>query len=278
MLDIGFIQGRLCELVDGKIQAFPWKDWRSEFSIANKLGIKIMEWTLDQERFEENPFINSVGQHEVLELMKKYEISIPSLTGDCFMQAPFYKSSSENEELYLLDCLSKIIDSCSFFGTEYIVFPLVDHGRIENEYQRDRLFKGLMSRLDLLRDKKVKIIFESDFAAESLGRFISDFPEDCFGINYDSGNSAALGYNVKEEFEVYSNRILNIHIKDRVLNGGTVPLGQGDCDFISLFACIKEVSYEGNLILQTARALSGNHVQKIQEYVEFVKAGVSGDN
>mgnify|MGYP000964025225 FL=1 len=54
-MDIGFMQGRLCDRVDGKIQAFPWRDWEIEFPAAERLGIGLMEWTLDQDRLYESP-------------------------------------------------------------------------------------------------------------------------------------------------------------------------------------------------------------------------------
>ena len=47
MYQIGFMQGRLSEVVDGKIQAFPWRGWQEEFRQARKIGIGLMEWTLD---------------------------------------------------------------------------------------------------------------------------------------------------------------------------------------------------------------------------------------
>ena len=46
---IGFMQGRLTELYENKIQSFPWNNWEKEFELANKNGLKIMEWTIDSE-------------------------------------------------------------------------------------------------------------------------------------------------------------------------------------------------------------------------------------
>ena len=40
---IGFMQGRLCERVDGKIQAFPWRDWKNEFPAAAAIDLHLME-------------------------------------------------------------------------------------------------------------------------------------------------------------------------------------------------------------------------------------------
>ena len=46
-------------------------------------------------------------------------------------------------------------------------------------------------------------------------------------INYDIGNSLALGYDFKEELNLYHNKISEVHIKDRKLNGPSVLIGTG---------------------------------------------------
>ena len=89
---------------------------------------------------------------------------------------------------------------------------------------------GLALVDDLLFQRGIKIVFESDFPPDKLKTFISRFPPENYGINYDIGNSAALGYNSKEEISAYGDRILNVHIKDRILNGTTVPLGKGNAN------------------------------------------------
>ena len=49
-----------------------------------------------------------------------------------------------------------------------------------------------------------------------LLKFIKNFDAN-FGVNYDTGNSASLGYDPSEEISVYGHRIINVHIKDRKL-------------------------------------------------------------
>ena len=261
-------------MVNGKIQAFPWLDWKEEFPQAETLGLHLMEWTLDQEKLEANPFNSPEGQREILKLMQKFDLKIPSLTGDNFMQAPFYKCSDSEEKNYLLKCLDLIIESCSKLQTRYIVLPLVDNGSIKSESEKEILLEELLRRSKKLREKNVVIIFESDLPPAELAEFISNFPSDVFGINYDCGNSASLGFRVREEFKAYSHRILNIHIKDRILGGTTVPLGTGNADFSGIFECIKHSDYRGNLILQTARDAEGNHKNALQKYVQFVLDGL----
>ena len=118
----------------------------------------------------------------------------------------------------------------------------------------------------ILSDTGIKIVFESDFPPQKLERFIEKFPSENFGINYDIGNSASLGYNSIEEIEAYGDRILNVHVKDRLLHGDTVPLGHGDADIPGAIKELKVNGYNGNYVLQTARAKDSNHLGVLCKY------------
>ena len=59
------MQGRLSPLVDGKIQAFPWDHWESEFAEASRLDLGLIEWTLDQHRLYDNPIMTVGGREQI---------------------------------------------------------------------------------------------------------------------------------------------------------------------------------------------------------------------
>lgn len=271
MYAFGFMQGRLSPKVDGKIQAFPRDDWRQEFELAEQHGWRLMEWTLDQEGFEENPVMTQSGRREIRHLMQKYNISIPSATADFTMQAPFYKASG-TQRLALLNQLERFLINAAEVGIKLTVVPLVDNGSLENEEQITSLKAGLQSLQSILQQNNQMIIFESDFAPNALAKFIADFPENTIGINYDSGNSASLGFHPVDEWRAYGERIKNVHIKDRLFQGTTVPLGTGATDFANLFKQLSAFSYKGNLIFQTARADNdAQHVNVLNEYRRFIE-------
>jgi len=230
-----------------------------------------MEWTLDQEKLYENPLMTVSGQKKILSLCKKHNMYIPSLTGDCFMQAPFWKSTDSLENKLKKDFVA-ICDACSAIGIEMIVIPLVDNGSLENIEQETKLIDYLLSLQSFFEEKNLKILFESDIRPYELKRFIGKLPEGLFGVNYDIGNSAALGFNSIEEFSSYGSRILNVHVKDRVLGGTTVALGYGDADFETVFSGLKKINYQGNFILQTARAVDQDHAGAISRYRDMVQA------
>jgi L-ribulose-5-phosphate 3-epimerase len=273
--EIGFMQGRLSPMVDGKIQAFPWSFWQQEFPVAESLGLGLMEWTLDQDRLYQNPLLTLQGQKEIRGLCKAHKLAIPSLTGDCFMQAPFWKSQGQAKAALEMDFIA-IARACAEISIRMIVVPLVDNGRLENEYQEETLLAFMLAQADLFRELRLNIIFESDFTPSELARFISCLPADVFGVNYDIGNSAALGYKPEEEFAAYGHRIVNVHVKDRVLGGTTVPLGAGNAKFSTVFRLLRETDYAGNLIMQTARAKDDDHTGALRQFMGQIESWAKG--
>ena len=262
---IGFLQGRLSPLIDGRIQAFPWTCWRAEFPMGEQNGFHVMEWTLDQHRLHENPLLNSAGQAEIGALSRHHELTVHSLTGDCFMQAPFWKTQGIERGALQRDFL-EVVRACAAGGLTMVVLPLVDNGRLESAEQEDTLVTFLQQESSLLEGEGVQVMFESDFGPSELARFIGRLDPALFGINYDIGNSAALGFNPEEEIAAYGRRILGVHVKDRALGGGTVPLGSGAADFDAVFGALQRVGYTGHYILQTARAADDDHVSVLCRY------------
>jgi hexulose-6-phosphate isomerase len=262
---IGFMQGRLSAMVDGKIQAFPWGEWREEFPRAKTLGLGRMEWTIDQDRLRDNPLTTGTGQTEIRDLSRQNALLISSLTGDCFMQAPFWKTSGDAQKALVAD-LDLVLASCRTLGAEFVVIPLVDNGKIEKAEQEEALLRVLLERSASLARQRVKIVFESDLPPAALAQFIGKFPGEVFGINYDIGNSASLGYDCTEEISAYAPRILNVHVKDRLRGGTTVPLGTGAAELGKAIRLIESSGYAGQYILQTARAADGDHAGALANY------------
>ena len=70
-------------------------------------------------------------------------MSISSLTGDCFMQAPFYKVYGK-DQYNLLQDLKSIITACGLLDIKFIVFPLVDNGSLESKEQEQTFKKWII--------------------------------------------------------------------------------------------------------------------------------------
>lgn len=270
MAEIGFMQGRLSPQVDGKIQAFPWDKWREEFPAAQALGIRLMEWTLDHDRLMENPLMTAEGQAEIRALCRDHDVRVVSLTGDIFMQMPFWRVTGAERAQRLAE-FEAVAEACAAIGIKFIVVPLVDNGAMHTPDEEACVIAEFSSRAAWLKERGLAVVFECDYPAARLAAFIGRFPEGQFGVNYDIGNSAALGYDSAEEIAAYFPRILNVHIKDRVLGGTTVPLGTGNARLGSTIADLVTRGYRGFYILQTARAADGDHAGALAKYRDMAK-------
>src|SRR2546422_1042148 len=120
------MQGRLSPPVDGRIQAFPREHWRREFELAGRHGFRLMEWTLDQDGLEQNPLMRPEGREEIRRLSARHGLTVASLTGDCFMQAPFWRAAGAERDKRL-GMLFAVTEACSDLGIGLIVVPLVDN-------------------------------------------------------------------------------------------------------------------------------------------------------
>lgn len=234
-----------------------------------------MEWTLDLERIFENPLMTPTGRTEIRALARNHAIRIPSLTADCCMQAPFWKAAGQEQEERVA-VFEKLLLACGAMGIGKIILPLVDGGTLSTPWEEATLKKIMLQFQPLLQRQHVTVAFESDYAPPRLAAFMQDLPAPMFGINYDMGNSASLGWEPEEELPLLAHRIVNVHVKDRPRGGTTVPLGQGAADFTLIFSLLKSAGYAGNYILQTARAADGRHVETLCRYADLVARHIGG--
>ena len=218
--DIGFMQGRLVPSEkDGRIQYFPEKNWKKEILIAKKNDFRIMEWTVNIENLKKNPlFINS-EINEVKKYLKKNKMKVKSVTCDFFMQKPFFKNYKNK---FVLNILKKLIKNGQNLGIKFFIIPLVDQSSIRNKKQEKLLVKKMKELKNILRND-VKILFEIDYTPKKIIEFIKIFKSSKFGINYDTGNSAGIGYDFNDE-KSYFKYVKNIHLKDKKLKGKTLRL------------------------------------------------------
>ena len=264
---IGFVQGRLSPMINNRIQQFPLDSWQNEFALASKLDIKLIEWTIDTYKFLENPLVKLKGREEINKTAEKNSILIPSVTCDYFMENPPWK----NDLMIVKKRIITILKGMRNIGSKILVVPLVDNSSLTTSNSIEVVKSLFTDLIPEISENRLQIAFECDLNPEKLSDFIGKFDRNYFGVNYDIGNSSSLGFDPIEEFKAYGSRIINVHVKDRKLNGATVPLGDGDANFQKIFRLLYETNYQGNLILQTARSKYGEDAEVLVKYKKLVE-------
>lgn len=238
---IGFMQGRLSPKPEGRIQAFPKDHWREEFAHAKRIGFDCIEFIHDELHIEQNPLETAAGRNEVRALAKSSGVAVGSICGDWFMVHPIQKNVDKAK--WLLG-VAKEVD-CPL-----VEFPFVDSSSLVRQKNDLDLLEALRKIAREGERLGVQISVESDLPPVDFRDYLRQLPPS-IGVNLDLGNSAALGYDVLSECAAYGERIYNVHIKDRVIGGTTVPLLTGNTDFPRAFRALKACGYKRDLVLQT---------------------------
>lgn len=249
-MHIGIMQGRLLPPEPEHFQAFPRIGWQEEFALARAAGLQSIEWIYDVYGEDVNPIGTDEGLSSIKKLTIETGVEIKSLCADYFMDRPALDPAK----------LIWLMNRCHVSRISRVVLPFVDASRIESAARAQEVIAMLREGLRYAEMFRMEIHLETSLDPASFAALLESLPHPLLKVNYDSGNSASLGYNPSEEFAVYGERVGSVHIKDRVRNGGTVPLGTGDADFPALFKALRKVNYQGDFILQTAREKPGDEV------------------
>jgi L-ribulose-5-phosphate 3-epimerase len=273
---LGIMQGRLSSPINNRIQAFPETNWQDEFRLCQALGLQCIEWIYEYNGHESNPLMSSAGIDEMMKLKKMYGIDIASVVADYFMVQRLF---GDNQVMIknAVDTLYTLIDQCAKSSIPIIELPFVDASALASPEDIKQLRGTLLETINYAGGKNVLITMETDLPPKQFYELIESFCSPYVKVNYDMGNSASLGYDPAEEIMLLGKYIANVHIKDRLLDGGTVPLGCGNADFKSVFAALKRIGYHGDFILQAARRDLSHDIDRvhyedtIRGYIDFVK-------
>ena len=261
--DIGVMQGRLMPKYKGKYQAHPLNYWQEEFPIASSLGLNCIEFILDFEDYERNPLMTSEGINEIINISKKNNVNVKSICADFFMDAPLHsqdnKVSKKSREV-----LISLIKNSEKIGVKNIVIPCVDQSSLRNEYEIELFVKQLRKVINQVDNSEINLSLETDLPPNKVSLLLKMVDSKTVKVNYDTGNSASLGYDVKEEFTEYGDFISDIHLKDRLLNGGPVFFGTGDFNSEDFVKCFNKINFNGPIIMQLYRDDEGLEIFKKQ--------------
>lgn len=260
---LGVMQGRLVPKYQERYQAFPIGYWQDEFIVAQKCNLDLIEFILDFNDADENPLLKEGGVEEIKSIIKKTGVSVQTICADYFMEVPLHSADDvtiqESRKVML-----RLLDNAKSMGVTDIVIPCVDQSTLDGQEAADRFVESLTPMVKIAEEYGINLSLETDLAPQPFIELLDRFNSSRVTVNYDIGNSAALGFDSDEELAAYGDRITDIHIKDRVLGGGPVTLGEGNADFKKFFNKLREFDYQGPLIMQAYRDDDGVAIFKSQ--------------
>ena len=246
---IGVMQGRLSPRPYPKLQAFPWATWEDEFHKAKDYGYDAIEWLFEADDYKNNPIWISDGRNRIQELINENEVYVNTLCADYFMEHPFYRvQDKEREES--IEVLKELIEKAAEIGVQTILIPVLESSELRSQNEYEELKYSLKACAQIAGNKCVKLGIETELPAKEYLKLIEYIGDANIGAYYDTGNSAARGYNMRQDMEILKNVLVGVHIKDRKVGSVSVPIGTGDANFKEGIPYLIESGYLGGFVLQ----------------------------
>lgn len=258
-IEVGIMHGRLTPPFEGRFQAFPANSWRQEFHNAKAAGLSCIEWIYEKPHEDDNPLGTNDGVAEIRALANETGVRVSSICADYYMEERLIgDDASVNQSV--ADHLRWLIGRAGTLGVAYIVLPFVDSSSLKDDEQITALTNLLRDIAPDAHKADVELHLETDLPPKTFRALLDKVDNDAIRVNFDIGNSAALGYDPEEELTLLAPYLGSVHVKDRVFGGGTVSLGSGNADFETCFRKITEANFERWFILQVARGDDGDEV------------------
>jgi len=230
-LNLGIIQGRLSEPVNGHVQEFP-NDWRKEFNSLEECGLTHIEWLITKGTAKTNPAFD--------EDVSLAGLPISSLCADTLVD------SRITDRNYLEEHLTPICESAIRNKIDVITIPLLEDSSVEEVAARHR-FINLIGLRDIL------------------------MVSDNFYVTYDTGNITSYGVDHAEYIDAFHKKINNVHLKDRTFDAKTVYPSTGDTNFKSIFSKLISSGYSGPYTMQTARGETGREINTTLKHKQILE-------
>jgi L-ribulose-5-phosphate 3-epimerase len=259
-MKLGIMQGRLLPPEEQRFQSFPRQRWRDEFALAAAAGLDTIEWIYDAYGEDINPLVTDEGTQELKRLCAAHQVGVESVCADWFMDFPLVGVDAETAKPRW-QRLAWLMKRCAALNINRIVVPFVDASAIRVDEDAAMAAAGINSLSEAIDATNVELHLETSLPPLKFAELLHLLRHPRVKVNYDAGNSASLGYRPAEEFGAYGSRVGSVHLKDRRLGAGSVPLGEGNTDFGELFDALSKIGYGADFILQVARGPEGDELE-----------------
>ena len=160
-----------------------------------------------------------------------------------------------------VDQLKKICHYATRQNILTLVCPMMGASSLENRNWVE-VYKKLSTDYPSIR-----FSFETELRASEI---IDDLNScEKFFVTYDTGNTTCYGFDHTEEITLLGSKINNVHLKDkRKGSDDSVRPFTGDTNFGLIFNKLREINYQGNLVLETFRGITGDERQTLLKYIK----------
>jgi hexulose-6-phosphate isomerase len=246
---IGIQQGRLSPRRDGKLQAFPRGGWQREFSVAARAGFDAIEWLYEADQVEQNPIRSAAGRAEIKQVVAGSGVAVRSVCASYFIVNRLAGESPELSEKNLRG-LCELIEWCAEIGAERVLLPLLEGAAVDTPELQGRILKSLEVAAPVAERAGLVLGLEMEIAGADYAALIARAGHPAVRAYYDTGNSTAQGFDIALDVVPLLPVLCAVHVKDRKVRGGSVPIGTGDSNYDGFLRTLAGAGFKGDFVFE----------------------------
>lgn len=222
------------------------KPWSELFDEGARLGFDGVELDLKVETYLDSEVWSERGRRALVDRSKGAGVEIASV---CMASVAGLMTKPKTHDQGI-EALADLRRYCDELGAGVILFPMIkqpDQGEEEAvELWRD----GFKTAFAESSGARAKVGMESvgrvGRSADQALAMIEAVGSPQLGVYYDVGNADYQSFDGIAEMKQLGSHIVQIHVKEI-----GAEMGEGKLDFPAIFSTIREIGYDGYLILET---------------------------
>lgn len=248
-LKLGAVEGCLMKPVTPEV-----------FSLAARLGLDGVELSLGTHPDSEFAFDQRKYRQAFLDASQRERVAIAGLSCDVLHFQPL------RQEAGAVRWLEDAIRLAAEMRVRRVLLPFFGKGRLDDEGAISRVGAILSGLAPQAARHRICLGLENTLSAAANMRLLDRIGSDAVRVYYDVGNSTNIGnYDAAAELRLLGrSRLCQIHLKDKGY------LGEGRVNVPAVFESIRDIGYEGFLVLETP-APSGNARADLTRNMDFVR-------
>ncbi|NLS86316.1 MAG: sugar phosphate isomerase/epimerase [Ruminococcaceae bacterium] len=245
----------------------------TQLKVVNALGMKyVCLRTINGKSIAK--YTVSEAEKKLVPALKEAGIGVSSL-GSPIGKVNIDDDAAFETQLRQLDTLCKI---CKLLDCKYIrVFSFFVPQDKDPAIYKDKVLSKLRQFVEIAEKHKIILLHENekDIYGDIASRcriIFDEIKSDYLKAAFDSANFVQCGENALEAYELLKDKVIYIHIKDALKDGGeNVVCGTGDGQIPEVLRCAFETGYNGFLTLEPHLVLFSS-MKSLEGALKFKKA------
>jgi sugar phosphate isomerase/epimerase len=150
--------------------------------------------------------------------------------------------------------VARAIDWAVALGAEAILVPFFGRAELVDDSDVDRAAAAFQPLCRLAGERGVTLCYEGTLPASRILALSERVGSRAFGCYFDLANPVVRGLDTATEVRALGGLIRRVHFKDTHVDPGDCAPGLGRVDFGESYEALREIGYDGWLVLETPPA------------------------